>query len=43
MPVAPHAPRRPYVLYGLLAFLFLISATYRVLEVGELIGEGATV
>ena len=39
MPVALHAPRRPYVLYGLLAFLFLISATYRVLEVGELIGE----
>jgi sigma-B regulation protein RsbU (phosphoserine phosphatase) len=32
---ASHASRKPYLLWGLLALIFLISATYRVLDISE--------
>jgi phosphoserine phosphatase RsbU/P len=39
MPSAPPPPGKPYLLWGLLAVLFLISATYRALDISERIGE----
>ena len=39
MASVPHQLRRPYLLWSLLALLFLISATYRVLDIRERVGE----
>jgi sigma-B regulation protein RsbU (phosphoserine phosphatase) len=38
-PMASSQPRTPYVLYAALALLFLISATYRVIQIAEGVGE----
>jgi hypothetical protein len=35
----PHQLRKPYLLWSLLVLLFLISATYRVLDIRERVGE----
>ena len=34
-----HASHRPYIHYGLLALLFLVSATYHVLDISEGVGQ----
>ncbi len=39
MPVALRPLRKPYLLYAGLALLFLVSATYRVLDIAERVGE----
>jgi sigma-B regulation protein RsbU (phosphoserine phosphatase) len=39
MPVVSHPSRKPHFLYACLALLFLISATYRVLDISERVGE----
>ena len=33
------ASRQPYILYGLLALLFVVSATYHVLDISERVNE----
>jgi membrane-associated protease RseP (regulator of RpoE activity) len=39
MPVALHPLRTHHLLYASLALLFLVSATYRVLDIAERVGE----
>ena len=39
MPVVSPPSRKPHILYAGLALLFLVSATYRALDIAERVGE----